>query len=233
MRKRRYIPIKLVGIIIILACSIGAQWQGNLIESKKLYSSGDSTGIKIGTQIWSATNLDVNTFRNGDPIQEVKSAEEWKKVSDEGKPAWCYYDIDPENGKKYGRMYNWFAINDPRKLAPKGWHVATEKEWETLTEFLGGKKAAAAKIKSTTGWIDTRGKEMNGTNESSYNALPGGLRMYYGTFLEKGRTTIWWTSSEITPGGASAVTRELSIANGFLKSGSYRHAMYYVRCLKE
>lgn len=82
--------------------------------------------VKIGDQIWMTQNLDVDKFRNGDPIPEVTKAEECNKTDDEGKPAWCYYNNDPANGKKYGKLYNWHAVNDPRGLAPE-WLARTQR----------------------------------------------------------------------------------------------------------
>lgn len=72
---------------------------------------------------WLAENLNVSCFRNGDIIDEVRSDEDWERYGNDHKPAWCYYNNDPENGKRYGKLYNWFAVNDPRGLAPKGWHI--------------------------------------------------------------------------------------------------------------
>ena len=96
-----------------------------------------SQTVTIGTQVWMTKNLDVSTFRNGDPIPEVKTQEEWEEAGKNKQPAWCYYDNDPKNGEKYGKLYNWYAVNDPRGLAPTGWHVPTDAEWRTLTVYLG------------------------------------------------------------------------------------------------
>jgi len=86
-----------------------------LSEIKPKYES-----IKIGNQEWMTRNLDVDRFRNGDLIPHVKLDVEWEETRRKGQPAWCYYDNDPENGKKYGKLYNWCAVNDPRGLAPDG-----------------------------------------------------------------------------------------------------------------
>jgi len=81
--------------------------------------------VKIGNQTWSKTNLEVKTFRNGDTIPEAKTDEEWQKAAKEGKPAWCYY----KNKKKYGSiLYNWYAVNDSRQLAPEGYHIPNDDE---------------------------------------------------------------------------------------------------------
>jgi uncharacterized protein (TIGR02145 family) len=90
--------------------------------------SGSKT-VKIGAQTWMAENLNVDHYRNGDPIPEVQGKKEWSNLKS---GAWCYYNNDSENGKKYGKLYNWYAVNDPRGLAPEGWHVPTEGEFETL-----------------------------------------------------------------------------------------------------
>jgi uncharacterized protein (TIGR02145 family) len=101
-------------------------------------------------------NLNVATFRNGDPIPEAKTKEEWEKAGQEGKPAWCYYENDPKNGAKYGKLYNWYAVIDPRGLAPTGWHVPTDAEWGILSDFVGEESTlgntAGKKMKSTAGW---------------------------------------------------------------------------------
>ena len=108
--------------------------------------------VTIGTQVSMAENLNVSTFRNGDPIPEIKSNEAWGNAYKENKAAWSYYDNDPANGSKYGKLYNWYAVNDPRGIAPKGWHVPTDKEWQTLTTTLGGQSVAFAKMKSSSGF---------------------------------------------------------------------------------
>ena len=85
--------------------------------------------ITIGTQVWMTKNLDVATFRNGDPIPQAKTDEEWEKAGENQQPAWCYYDNDPANGAKYGKLYNWYAVNDSRGLAPVGYHIPSDAEW--------------------------------------------------------------------------------------------------------
>ena len=81
---------------------------------------------------WMPKNLTTSTFRNGDSIPEVKVDKEWFEAAKEGRPAWCYYNNDPANGKTYGKLYNWYAVNDARGLAPKGWHIPTDREWQIL-----------------------------------------------------------------------------------------------------
>lgn len=110
--------------------------------------------VKIGNQQWNVKNLTVNTFRNGDLIPEVNSEEDLIKASENRQPAWCYYNYDPILGGHFGKLYNWYAVNDPRGLAPKGWHIPCQQEWDTLISFLGGHQLANMKMKSTYGWIE-------------------------------------------------------------------------------
>ena len=110
-------------------------------------SCKDNKEVKIGNQIWTSRNLDVSSFSNGDPIPEAKTEEEWRAASSNQTPAWCYLENNPANGKKYGKLYNWYAVHDPRGLAPKGWHIPNNEEWSILIEYLGGEKKAGKKLK--------------------------------------------------------------------------------------
>lgn len=106
--------------------------------------------IKIGNQIWMAENLDVGTFRNGDPIPEAKTKEEWLEAGKRKEPAWCYYNNDSSMGELYGRFYNWFAIMDFREISFDGWKVPTDDDWFELITFAGGMQVAGSELKSRT-----------------------------------------------------------------------------------
>jgi uncharacterized protein (TIGR02145 family) len=168
-----------------------------VVDSIKMIRLEDSIktlnfkGVQIGKQIWMGENLNVDKFRNGDPIPEAKSVEEWIKAWKNDQPAWCYYDFNPANGKKYGKLYNFHAVTDPRDLAPEGWYIPWEREWNELTEFYGGPEAAANKIKSTSGW-DNNG---NNNKERGFAGLPGGILDSNGTFEEIGVYGYWWSQS--------------------------------------
>jgi len=148
--------------------------------------------VTIGTQVWMTKNLDVSTFRNGDPIPQAKTDEEWVKAGDNKQPAWCYYENDPANGAKYGKLYNWYAVSDSRGLAPVGYHVPSDAEWTLLTDYLGGEEKAGDKMKSKQGWAE----DGNGTNSSGFSGLPGGNRYYSGTFNYIGKNGNWWSCTE-------------------------------------
>ena len=145
-------------------------------------SFGFAQTVTIGTQTWMTKNLDVATFRNGDVIPQAKTDEEWQAAGENKSPAWCYYDNDPKNGTKYGKLYNWYAVNDARGLALTGYHIPTDKEWTVLSTFIGGEEFAGEKMKSSIGWNDAG----NGNNSSGFSGLPGGCRNDYGVFNNVG-----------------------------------------------
>jgi len=184
--------------------------------------------ITIGTQVWMTKNLDVATFRNGDPIPQAKTDEEWKKAGENQQPVWCYYDNDPANGAKYGKLYNWFAVNDSRGLAPVGYHIPSDAEWTKLTDFLGGDEVAGTKMKSTDGWKGNG----NRTNESGFSGLPGGGRYYNGAFFSIGYNGNWWSSTE---GNTNyAWYRGLGYYTGAVyRYGSNKESGFSVRCLMD
>jgi uncharacterized protein (TIGR02145 family) len=114
--------------------------------------------VTIGKQAWMSYNLDVLYFRNGDPIPIVKDSADWEEAGKNKQPACCYYQNKAAYGEKFGVLYNWYAVNDKRGLAPKGWHVPSDKEWTKLIKYLGGYSIAGNKMKSTQGWKSYDGK---------------------------------------------------------------------------
>jgi uncharacterized protein (TIGR02145 family) len=189
--------------------------------------------IKIGTQTWTSKNLNVTTYRNGDKIPQVQAANAWEKLTT---GAWCYYENKGENGTKYGKLYNWFAVNDPRGLAPKGYHIPTDAEWTILTDYLGGDTIAGTKMKSTSGW-EYEGNsgweyEGNGSNTSGFAGLPGGFRYDDGDFDSIGAYGFWWSSS----GGSTdyAWYRLLDSGDGVVaRNSDYKRDGFSVRCLRD
>ena len=108
------------------------------------------SSVVIGTQTWTTKNLDVETYRNGDVIPQVQDATAWSNLTS---GAWCYYENNTANGSTYGKLYNWYAVNDPRGLAPNGYYIPSDADWKILTDYLGGESAAGTKMKSTSGWF--------------------------------------------------------------------------------
>jgi uncharacterized protein (TIGR02145 family) len=203
-----------------------------LSEIKPNYES-----VRIGDQEWMTRNLDVDRFRNGDLIPHLEFDEEWEVAEKNGQPAWCYYDNDPKNGKKYGKLYNWYAVNDPRGLAPEGWHIPSDEEWTDLVEYLGGKYIAGHKMKAVEGWEDGEDEDgelqnWNGDNSSAFNGLPGGYRNNDGSFFNIRNDAFFWSASEID--NYYAWLRHLDCDGGFVFRGSYLKTFgASVRCLRD
>jgi len=182
--------------------------------------------VKIGTQTWMIENLNVSRFRNGDPVPEAKTSEEWIKAA----PAWCCYENDPKNEAKYGKLYNWYAMTDSRGLAPEGWHIPDGAEWKKLSETLGGMAAAGRKMKNASGWDD----KGNGNNESQFSGMPGGFRHNEGTFLNLGSMGFWWSASATVSAGSLSHT--LNNANNYFGWGEGKVRDFYgfsIRCVKD
>lgn len=161
---------------------------GQSLHSQNKASRENITSVSIGKQVWMATNLEVLTFRNGDSIPHARSAAEWEKAGREGTPAWCYYKSDTGEVRNYGRMYNWFAVNDARGLAPVGWHVATQADWITLEDFLGVSKAGVL-FRNDSVW-NTRNAR------SGTGILLGGYRGRDGRFTGMGEFTYMASATE-------------------------------------
>ena len=226
MKTKTIITLSLIAALLtIISCSN---------ETSEIIS------VKIGTQTWAAKNLDVATFRNGDPIPEAKTNEEWKKAGEEKKAAWCYYNNDTANVKIYGKLYNWYAVNDPRGLAPEGWHIPGDAEWTTMTTWLGGESVAGGKLKEkgTTNWTTPNA---GATNETGFTAIPGGYRSKQGTFNPIGSFALWWSATESDASFASdedasyAWTRGVNFSDNVLSrdNGGDRRCGFSVRCVKD
>jgi uncharacterized protein (TIGR02145 family) len=167
--------------------------------------------VVIGTQKWMVENLNVDHFQNGDVIFHAKTDEQWYEASCKRIPAWCYLLNEVENGRKYGRLYNWFAVNDSRDLAPKGFKIATDEDWKAMERFLGmPEEEVNEKVKDAYRGIDNKigGKlkssvYINGgsmllesSNESGFSGLPGGMRTSSGRFQLENSYGKWWCKGE-------------------------------------
>jgi uncharacterized protein (TIGR02145 family) len=220
-----------IGLGVLLLVGL-AFWLGsrktNVVDAKKEEGKEANPEVTIGQQVWMTKNLNVATFRNGDPIPQAKTDEEWVKAGENQQPAWCYYDNDPKNEEIYGKLYNWYAVNDPRGLAPEGYHVPTDEEWTQLSDYLGGEDVAGKKMKSTSGWIENG----NGSNESGFNGLPGGFRYDNGAFNLQGLSGCWWSASE--DDSDYAYYRSLSHNDGYLiRFVNFKEEGFSVRCLRD
>lgn len=185
--------------------------------------------VTICCQSWMTENLDVNTYRNGDPIPLVTDNAVWAALTT---GAYCYYNNDSATyAAIYGKLYNGFAVNDVKGLAPEGWHVPTDFEWTTLENCLGGATVAGGPMKEmfTARWTTPN---TGATNISGFLAVPGGNRNSSGTFNFIGTDGYWWSSSAST--GTGAWYRYMLYNTGAVNKGGglYRNG-FSVRCIRD
>lgn len=181
--------------------------------------------VTIGPQVWMAKNLDVAHYRNGDPIPEVQDPLEWSQLTT---GAWCYYNNE-KSGTVYGKLYNWYAVADPRGLAPQGWHVPTDTEWQFLVDRLGGDRAAASGLKAVEGW---RPVNVGATNSSGFTAMPSGFRSSGGSFRLAGTNASWWSSNE--RGRYTAFYREVfNSYSAVYRNDAAKTRGFAVRCIRD
>lgn len=185
--------------------------------------------VKIGNQIWMQKNLDVTTYRNGDTIPMVSDNTLWQKLTT---GAWCYYLNDSATyAATYGKLYNWYAVMDPRGLAPTGWHIPNNAEWNVLVNWLGRVSIAGGKMKETgtTHWLTPN---IDATNSSGFTGLPGGYRYYNGKFFDMEASGNWWSTS--APTTTDAWAYGLSFESGEVGTdGAYNRSGFSVRCIRD
>jgi len=203
--------------------------------------------VKIGDQWWMAENLRVTHYRNGskletvtpgsgtwaspggDVIPNVTDNAAWSALST---GAYCNYNNDEDNADTYGRLYNWYAVADSRELAPVGWHVPSDAEWQTLVGFLGGDQVAGGALKEagTAHWLSPN----TGTDQVDFAALPGGYRLIQGGFQGLGENALFWSSTEDEENTSFAWYRPLhnssSVINRFSDSKQIGES---VRCVRD
>ena len=170
----------------------------------------------------------MSKYRDGSSITNITDGTQWSQASTSSAGAWCNYNNDASNGTTYGKLYNWYAVNDPRGLCHTGWHVPSDAEWTTLTDYLGGTSVVGGAMKSTTGWNNNG----NGTNSSGFTALPGGGRLEDGSFHGVGVLGYWWSSS--ATGSGIAWYRDLDYSDGDVYRNLYDYRNgFSVRCARD
>ena len=182
--------------------------------------------IKIGYQVWSSKNLNIEKFRNGDPIPQAKTAQDWVIAGQNKQPAWCYYNNVAKNGSVFGKLYNWYAVNDPRGLAPAGWRIPIDSEWGVLLQNVG--IDAGLVLKSTKTWLE----DGNGTNHTGFSGLSSGYRTHEGIFMDMGKEGSYWSANEAGDRWAWR-TRLESKSSAVQRLDLLKSFGFSVRCLKE
>jgi uncharacterized protein (TIGR02145 family) len=187
--------------------------------------------VKICSQFWMTKNLDVDHYRNGEAIRYAESDADWRDAGNKKEGAWCYYNNDPANVAIYGKLYNWYAVNDQRKLAPVGYHIPTDAEWKELENCLGGSDVAGGKLKEagTAHWASPN---TGATNSSGFSGLPGGYRYYNGSYYNVRSSGVWWSSTEYDE--TYAWVRGLYYRNTNIDIGyGYKVCGFSVRCVRD
>jgi uncharacterized protein (TIGR02145 family) len=252
-------PAFLAGLVslVLSGCTYEVADQGNITDppvatSAIIFNPNLSYGtltdqcgytyktITIGTQTWMAENLRTTKYRNLQNIRSVEDDYTWSILTSGG---WCNYQNDSVYSPVYGRLYNWYAINDSRSIAPEGWHVPSDSEWQTLILYLDANadfssdwavvsNSASGKLKEkgTGHWFSPN---TGSTNETGFTALPGGARDAYSAFDLgfAGKSGVWWTSTE---GYYGSIYYEMSKGNNAVYRGQYPQTSgYSVRCIKD
>lgn len=184
--------------------------------------------VTICSQVWMTKNLDVTTYRNGDPIPQVTDPAQWQSLTT---GAWAYVNNDGSTNNHYGKIYNWYAVNDARGLAPTGWHIPSQTEYTTLNNCLGGDYVAGGKLK-TSGTTDWMSPNSGATNSSGFSALPCGWRLTNGNYNGFGTQGWFWTSTAQSATHASVFYLfYASAGSSFINTDNKAGAG--VRCVKD
>lgn len=190
-------------------------------------------------QTWMQKNLTVSHFQNGDTIPEVSDSATWANLTT---GAWCWYNNDSATyAGTYGKLYNWYAINDPRGLAPSGWDIPLKSSWDSLVKFIdintdtsqgsvnyGINAGGPMKQTGTTFW---RNPNRGATNASGFSGLPGGCRTASSSFNDNRVLGVWWSKSQYSNDNAWFVFlgydyTQVGRSNNIKKMG------FSVRCVK-
>lgn len=207
---KNFSKLFLRSMILVFALSavytLSAQKAG---ETVKDADGNEYKTVVIGSQTWFAENLKTTKYANGNSIKNITSGSEWVSCKS---PAYCWYDNNSSNKNEYGALYNWYVINSGN-ICPNGWHVATDADWTTLTNKVGGaeKAGAALKEKGTAHW-ETTSDDVK--DEYNFGIVGAGFRDPYGNFTWKNVDACFWSATGKTPSYAW-----------------YRHTFHYDKAL--
>ena len=247
-KKRIFIHILFViGILLILinGCKNKSKSNSGQVSILTTTDVTDIDGnvyhsVTIGTQIWMVENLKVTHYRNGNAIPNINDNKQWGNLKT---GALCDYNNNPSNSKTFGKLYNWLAVHDSRKIAPTGWHVPSDAEWNILEKYLdntvdtntvgfvGTNIADKLKETGTNHW-----KKPNAvaTNKSGFTALPCGSRNNYGCFDGIGEGCCWWSYSTETSNHDTAPGIVLyDFQSGLMRGNLGKELGLSVRCVKD
>jgi uncharacterized protein (TIGR02145 family) len=228
-------------IIIIQSCKKEADNTIRDIDGN-VYAS-----VSIGTQVWMVENLKTTKYNDGTAIPLVTDGAAWQALLT---PGYCWYDNDAATYKATcGALYNWYVVdalsNSGKNVCPTGWHVPSDAEWTTLTDYLtnngygygGSGEDIAKSMAATSGWTTDPtagnvGNNQTSNNSSGFTALPSGNRVFDGTYYYVGSNAYWWSSSEYYT--TYAYNRDMYY--DYSSVGSYSNSKLHgfsVRCLRD
>ena len=232
----RLFPLMIIGAFIMLTNSCQKDHDNNSLVTDidgNVYHT-----VQIGSQVWMVENLKTTTYRNGDSIPNITDSIEWSDLST---GAQCNYSNNSNLGTIYGKLYNWYAVSDPRNIAPKGWHVATDAEWTTLenyvAEHMGTSGSVGKALAATSDWTRFTveggvGSDLTKNNSTGFTALPGGNRYANGKHDDVGDIGCWWSSTEADP--ASAWSRGIYCYYATVsRNYGLKKCGFSVRCIKD
>jgi uncharacterized protein (TIGR02145 family) len=208
MRRKFWLPVSVLSAVTLLLISTSCSKDdkkdddnnyntGIVFNPDKTYGSvTDVDGntyktIQLGNQTWMAENLKTEHYANGDVINNIAETDLWENTL---VGAWTYYNNNEEMNEDYGKLYNWFAVEDPRNICPSGWHIPNDPEWEALLTHLGGYLVAGASMKET-GLNHFAYSNEGSTNESGFTGLPGGMKDWGSLSFDLGLSGYWWSST--------------------------------------
>lgn len=203
-------------------------WKNIIINNPSSASMTNTSApdVKIGSYFVTSKNLNVSTYRNGDQIPQVNDPNQWANLKT---GAWCYYNNDPSNAAIFGKLYNWYAVNDPRGLAPIGYHVISDNEFTSIISVLGGGSQAGSKLNSVNSCDNGIG-----TNSSGFNGVLGGYRSPTGIFNYLYKFGGIWSSSEDESNSNNAWYRQLNCDQPNVpRTANSKNIGFSVRCIKD
>lgn len=219
----KYFTIFIAAISLLISCSK----DNNTNPTTNPTNNFDT--VTIGTQVWMMKNLDVDHYRNGDPIPQVTDGTLWSSLTT---GAWCYYNNSDSLGAIYGKLYNWYAVNDSRGLAPAGWHVTSDSDWTVLTTYLGDISVAGGIMKET-GTSHWQSPNSGATNSSGFSALPGGYRNFIGIYTTIGYYGVWWSSTEHDKDNADSWYLYYLYTGIYRNYNNDKQTGFSVRCVRD
>ena len=203
---KRLLPV-LSFICFFMNCIVSLYAQNYSFKTgpvvKDIDGNSYSSIVTICSQTWANKNLSVGRYRNGDLIPQVTDSTQWAVLKT---GAWCWYDNDSVKYWQYGKLYNWYAVNDPRGLAPIGWHVPSDEEWNKLVKCIYpyantgcyncSQSSTVGGVMKEAGTSHWKTPNTGASNNSGITCLPGGYRSLAGEFINLGYNGLWWCSSE-------------------------------------